>query len=47
LPEGRALKKIRAVSGEIRDIEEIENLPEDVQFVPLAKSNDLPEPNVC
>ncbi len=35
------------MSGKIRDIEEIENLPEDVQLVPFAEPNDLAEPNVC
>jgi len=35
------------VSGKIRDIEEIESLPEDVQLVPFTEPNDLAEPNVC
>ena len=35
------------MSGKIRDIEEIENLPEDVELVPFAEPNDLAEPNVC
>ena len=46
LAERRTLKKIRAVPGEIRDIEEVESLCEDVHLVSFPESNDLPQSNV-
>src|SRR5688572_3035017 len=46
LAERRTLKKIRAVPGEIRDIEEVESLCKDVDLVSFPDSNDLPQSNV-
>ena len=46
LAEGRTLEKISAVPGEIRDVQEVESLCEDVHLVPLPESNDLPQSNV-
>lgn len=46
LAEGRTLEKISAVPGEIRDVQEVESLCEDVHLVPLPESNNLPQANV-
>ena len=41
LAKGRALEEVRTVPGEIRNIQEVESLSEDVHLVPFAESDDL------
>jgi hypothetical protein len=41
LAKGRALEQVRAVPSEIRNIQEVESLSEDVHLVPFAESDDL------